>query len=100
MSLKISSSSCDNCCQWILRSCLHEKHIIPKDVPKGHLVVYVGEEHTRFVIKVALLKHPFFKALLDQAQEEYEFNSNSKLCIPCDEKFFASILRCAKTRQD
>ncbi|KAI3987285.1 hypothetical protein MKX01_003035 [Papaver californicum] len=71
---------------------------IPKDVPKGHLVVYVGEDYKRFVIKISLLKHPLFKALLDRAKEEYNFtHPHSKLCIPCEEKVFLRVIRCANT---
>ncbi|KAI3917090.1 hypothetical protein MKX01_003539 [Papaver californicum] len=71
---------------------------IPKDVPKGHLVVYVGEDYKRFIIKISLLKHPLFKALLDRAREEYNFtHPHSKLCIPCEEKVFLSVIRCANT---
>ncbi|WOL12944.1 auxin-responsive protein SAUR50 [Canna indica] len=67
---------------------------IPKDVPKGHMVVYVGESCRRFVIEVAFLEHPLFQALLDQAREEFGFSScDGKLCIPCDEAFFVRILR-------
>ncbi|KAJ4836990.1 hypothetical protein Tsubulata_022200 [Turnera subulata] len=51
---------------------MHEGKSIPKDVPKGHLVVYVGESSKRFVIKIELLKHPLFKALLDEAKDEYD----------------------------
>ncbi|KAD0988264.1 hypothetical protein E3N88_43464 [Mikania micrantha] len=42
---------------------------IPKDVPKGHLVVYIGKNQRRFIINVKLLKHPLFSALSDQARE-------------------------------
>ncbi|ONK79622.1 uncharacterized protein A4U43_C01F8250 [Asparagus officinalis] len=71
-----------------------EEFSIPKDVPKGHLVVYVGEERKRFVIHVSFLDHPMFRALLDRAQEVYEFNPDSKLRIPCDESMFLGVLRC------
>ncbi|XP_042475223.1 auxin-induced protein X15-like [Macadamia integrifolia] len=83
-------------CPWALRghSMQEEESNIPKDVPKGHLVVYVGEGYKRFVIKVTLLKHPLFKSLLDQASDEYGFTSHSKLCIPCDENIFLDVLRC------
>ncbi|OVA18046.1 Auxin-induced protein [Macleaya cordata] len=99
---------CLQCCCWALwrpNSCIslfhdQEEKIkeIPRDVPKGHLVVYVGEEYKRFVIKISILKHPLFKALLDRAREEYDFtHPYSKLCIPCEEKVFLSVIRCAST---
>ncbi|PIN07857.1 hypothetical protein CDL12_19568 [Handroanthus impetiginosus] len=93
----IPCSACVTCCNWSL---WHDDKIVPSDVPKGHLVVYVGEYHKRFVIKVALLKHPLFQALLDQAQEVYDFNADSRLCIPCDENMFLSVVQCAKSPQD
>ena len=96
----IPSAGCEYCCQWALWPSMHEGDSIPRDVPKGHLVVYVGENYTRFVIKITLLKHPLFKALLDQARDEYDFTAASKLCIPCDENIFLSVVRCASSPQD
>lgn len=71
-----------------------DNNAIPNDVPKGHLVVYVGDGLKRFVIQLAFLHHPLVQDLLDQASQEYGFSHNSKLCIPCDELSFHNILRC------
>ncbi|CAL9002307.1 unnamed protein product [Prunus brigantina] len=95
-----SSTCCENCCQWALWSSMHEENSIPKDVPKGHVVVYVGENQKRFVIKVTLLNHPLFRALLDQAREEYDFHADSKLYIPCDESLFHDVVRCSSSPVD
>nr|GLL36308.1 auxin-responsive protein SAUR50-like [Ipomoea trifida] len=84
------------CWNWASAS-VHEKERIPKDVPKGHFVVYVGEYQKRFVIKIGLLNHPLFKALLDRTQEEqvYDLGADSKFWIPCEEELFISVVRCA-----
>ncbi|KAE8729336.1 Auxin-induced protein 10A5 [Hibiscus syriacus] len=97
----IPCSSCECYYQWAKWSIsMDEGSTIPRDVPKGHLAVYVGENYRRFVIKVTLLKHPLFKALLDQARDEYDFNNDSKLCIPCDESLFLNVVRCASSQPD
>ncbi|XP_024961718.1 auxin-responsive protein SAUR50-like [Cynara cardunculus var. scolymus] len=101
-----SSADCDKCWQWAFRwpsSFKHERKeeaCIPKDVPKGHLVVYVGDNQRRFVIKVKLLKHPLFSALLDETREEYAFTADSRLHITCDEDIFLGVVRCAMTSRD
>ncbi|GKV40968.1 hypothetical protein SLEP1_g48551 [Rubroshorea leprosula] len=96
----IPCTGCENRHQWALWLFMHKENAIPRDVPKGHLVVYVGEHYRRFVIKITLLKHPLFKALLDQAKDEYGFNADSKLCIPCDEGLFLHVVHCASSPQD
>ncbi|KAJ9540135.1 hypothetical protein OSB04_026641 [Centaurea solstitialis] len=98
-----SSADCEKCWQWAFRwpsSFTNEEKedaCIPKDVPKGHLVVYVGKNQRRFVIKVKLLKHPLFSALLDEAREEYDFTADSRFYIPCDEDTFLGVVRHAMT---
>ncbi|XP_022747655.1 indole-3-acetic acid-induced protein ARG7-like [Durio zibethinus] len=97
----IPCGSCKYCYQWAnWPDSMHEERSIPRDVPNGHLAVYVGENNRRFVIKITLLKHPLFKALLDQAQDEYDFTTDSKLCIPCDESLFLDVVRCTSSPQD
>ncbi|XP_010529725.1 PREDICTED: uncharacterized protein LOC104806489 [Tarenaya hassleriana] len=90
----VPCTSCGNCCKRVRWPFKKEDGMVPKDVPKGHLVVYVGENHKRFVIKITLLKHPLFMALLDQARDVYNFTANSKLWIPCNETTFLDVVRC------
>ncbi|XP_011031721.1 PREDICTED: auxin-induced protein 15A-like [Populus euphratica] len=95
-------ATCNHFQDWESRSLLPEDDycIVPKDVPKGHLAVYVGEDCKRYVIKATLLKHPLFKALLDRTEEVFGFTTGSKLCIPCNESMFKSILHCVNSHQD
>ncbi|XP_057974831.1 protein SMALL AUXIN UP-REGULATED RNA 12-like [Malania oleifera] len=66
---------------------------IPSDVPAGHVAVCVGTSCRRFVVRASYLNHPVFKKLLVQAEEEYGFNNQGPLAIPCDESVFEEILR-------
>jgi len=64
---------------------------LPVDVPKGHFVVYVGENRTRYIIPISWLAHPQFQSLLQRAEDEFGFNHDMGLTIPCDEVFFESL---------
>ncbi|GMH28770.1 hypothetical protein Nepgr_030613 [Nepenthes gracilis] len=101
-----SSTSCEHCYQlmfsfWNYKNREEEEgkksNPVPKDVPKGHVVVYVGRDLRRYVIRISLLNHPLFGALLDQARDEYDFTTTTKLCIPCDESMFIEAIRCASS---
>ncbi|KAI7990813.1 Auxin-responsive protein SAUR15 [Camellia lanceoleosa] len=64
--------------------------------PKGHFVVYVGEEEQqlrRFVVPISYLKTPTFKQLLDKAAEEYGFDHTHKaIVLPCHESTFQHLI--------
>ncbi|CAN8234594.1 unnamed protein product [Cochlearia groenlandica] len=61
------------------------------DVPKGHFVVYVGENRVRYVVPISFLTRPEFQVLLQQAEEEFGFDHDMGLTIPCEEVVFKSL---------
>ena len=82
-------------------SVVHAKQLIQrsfssttKDVPKGFLAVYVGENKMkRFVIPVSYLNQPSFQELLSQAEEEFGFDHPlGALTIPCREDIFIDLI--------
>ncbi|KAF3614900.1 Indole-3-acetic acid-induced protein ARG7, partial [Capsicum annuum] len=70
-----------------------KKSFTTRDVPKGHFVVYVGEnQKKRFVIPISFLSQPLFQDLLRQAEEEFGFgHPMSSLTIPCREDVFIDL---------
>lgn len=62
-------------------------------VPSGSLGVYVGTERRRFVIPTRFLNLPVFVDLLDKAEEEFGFQSNGGLVLPCEVAFFKNLLK-------
>ncbi|GAB2225082.1 hypothetical protein Droror1_Dr00005868 [Drosera rotundifolia] len=63
----------------------------PLDVPKGHFPVYVGENRVRYIVPISLLSHPEFLCLLQRAEEEFGFDHEMGLTIPCEEADFQSL---------
>ncbi|CAN6476639.1 unnamed protein product [Victoria cruziana] len=62
--------------------------------PRGHLVVYVGEEgdhRRRFVVPVIHFNHPLFGQLLKESVEEYGFSQPGGITIPCQVSYFKSV---------
>ncbi|EOX96266.1 hypothetical protein QUC31_005482 [Theobroma cacao] len=58
----------------------------PKEVPKGHLAVYVGQKDGdlhRVFVPVIYFNHPLFGELLREAEEEYGFTQPGGITIPC-----------------
>lgn len=61
-------------------------------VPEGHLPVYVGEEMERFVVSAELLNHPIFVMLLNKSAQEYGYEQQGVLRIPCHVFIFERVL--------
>ncbi|TYH66110.1 hypothetical protein ES332_D06G100600v1 [Gossypium tomentosum] len=66
----------------------------PPDVPKGYLAVYVGPELRRFIIPTSYLSHPVFTILLEKAEEEFGYDHNGGLTLPCEIETFKYLLKC------
>ncbi|GER57037.1 SAUR-like auxin-responsive protein family [Striga asiatica] len=64
---------------------------LPLDVPRGHFVVYVGENRSRYIVPISILNRPEFQSLLQRAEEEFGFDHDMGLTIPCDEEVFESL---------
>ncbi|KAF5205527.1 Auxin-responsive protein saur50 [Thalictrum thalictroides] len=69
----------------------YDEQGLPIDVPKGHFVVYVGEKRSRFIIPISFLTHPEFQSLLRRAEEEFGFDHDMGLTLPCEEVVFRSL---------
>ncbi|KAJ4829685.1 hypothetical protein Tsubulata_007485 [Turnera subulata] len=66
---------------------------VPEDVKEGHFAVIAdGEEPKRFVVPLSYLTHPMFLRLLEQAAEEYGFDHEGALTIPCRPSELEKIL--------
>ena len=58
---------------------------VPADVKEGHFAVIAvdHDEPKRFVVPINFLTHPTFLRLLEQAAEEYGFDHDGALMVPC-----------------
>ncbi|KAI4326202.1 hypothetical protein MLD38_031540 [Melastoma candidum] len=69
-------------------------------VPKGFLAVCVGKDLARFVIPTRYLRHPAFEMLLQEAEEEFGFQQQGVLKIPCEVVVFQKILKAVEEKRD
>ncbi|XP_073127732.1 protein SMALL AUXIN UP-REGULATED RNA 51-like [Henckelia pumila] len=65
---------------------------LPLDVPKGHFVVYVGDNRSRYIVPISFLNRAEFQNLLQLAEEEFGFEHNMGLTLPCEEEVFESLI--------
>lgn len=58
---------------------------VPEDVKEGHFAVVAvdAEEPKRFVVPLSCLTNPTFLRLLEAAAEEYGFDREGALTVPC-----------------
>lgn len=69
-------------------------------VPKGSLAVCVGEEMKRFVIPMAYLRCQAFDILLKEAEEEFGFQQEGILRIPCQVSLFEEVIKLLDDNKD
>ncbi|MCD7467129.1 Auxin-responsive protein saur50 [Datura stramonium] len=72
--------------------CVEDEDHLPLDVPKGHFAVYVGENRARYIVPISFLSHPEFQCLLRQAEEEFGFDHDMGITIPCQEVVFRPLI--------
>ncbi|CAE6134878.1 unnamed protein product [Arabidopsis arenosa] len=63
-------------------------------VPRGHLVVHVGEsdgDTRRVVVPVIYFNHPLFGELLEQAERVHGFDQPGRITIPCRVSDFEKV---------
>ncbi|KAI9153409.1 hypothetical protein LWI28_010911 [Acer negundo] len=65
----------------------------PAKTPTGFCAIYVGEERERFVVPTGFLSHPLFKMLLDKSYNEFGFQQQSGLVVPCSVSAFQEIVK-------
>lgn len=74
---------------------------VPEDVKEGHFAVIAvrGDNPQRVVLPLSCLTHPTFVKLLEEAAEEYGFNHEGALAIPCSPTKLQRILAELDNRQ-
>ncbi|KAL0925731.1 hypothetical protein M5K25_004098 [Dendrobium thyrsiflorum] len=73
---------------------------VTNGVPKGFLAVCVGEKKERFVIPTEYLSHRAFSVLLKEAEEEFGFQQEGVLRMPCEVSVFQSILKVVEKNKE
>ncbi|PIN04009.1 hypothetical protein CDL12_23455 [Handroanthus impetiginosus] len=64
-----------------------------RSIPKGCVAITVGQgaEQQRFIIPVIYVNHPLFTELLKEAEEEYGFDQEGPINIPCHVEEFCHV---------
>ncbi|CAA3028970.1 auxin-induced 15A-like [Olea europaea subsp. europaea] len=78
-------------CSSLGKKNVYDGNELPLDVPKGHFAVYVGVYRSRYIVPISFLTHPEFQCLLQRAEDEFGFDHDMGLTIPCEEAVFRSL---------
>ncbi|CAM8970192.1 unnamed protein product [Rhodiola kirilowii] len=62
-------------------------------VPKGYFAICVGKDTKKFIIPTEYLCHKAFEILLREAEEEFGFQQEGVLRLPCEESVFQETLK-------
>lgn len=74
---------------------LKKNRNVPEDVKEGHVAVVAMDGHDqpkRFIIPLTYLTHPSLLKLLEEAAEEYGFDREGALAVPCRPSELETIL--------
>ncbi|XP_020594870.1 auxin-induced protein 6B-like [Phalaenopsis equestris] len=63
------------------------------NVPKGYFVLCVGTQMKRFRVPMEFLENKAFQVLLQEAEEEFGFQNEGVLRIPCDVAMFENVVK-------
>ncbi|CAO2824018.1 unnamed protein product [Amaranthus hypochondriacus] len=69
----------------------------PAKTPTGFFAVYVGKERERFVVPTNFLSHPLFKILLEKSYDEFGFEQQNGLIVPCSVSTFQQIVNAVES---
>ncbi|KAL1300002.1 hypothetical protein HN51_044660 [Arachis hypogaea] len=69
-------------------------------VPEGHVPVYVGDEMERFAVSAELLNHPIFVKLLNESAQEYGYDQQGVIRLPCHVIVFERVLEALTRGRD
>ncbi|CAN4107428.1 unnamed protein product [Withania somnifera] len=80
------------CSSWSKKNGYGDEYELPLDVPEGHFAIYVGENRIRYIVPTSVLTHTEFQCLLRPAEEDFAFDHDMGITIPCEEIVFGSLM--------
>ncbi|KAI3983255.1 hypothetical protein MKX01_013322 [Papaver californicum] len=75
---------------------------LPSDVKKGQFAVFAteGNEAKRFIVELDCLSNPAFLKLLEKAEQEFGFEQDGVLALPCKPDELKRVLTTRVSRRN